>query len=328
MKKSTENILDNVPLVSYIILAFNHENYIKDAILSAFEQNYPNIEFIISDDASKDNTLSIIQSTTSTVGHGRGVLINSNNQNLGLAKNINKAVELSSGDIIILSGGDDVAYPDKAKLLVEPFVRNPDILGVHSAFDVMDINGEITGQKVRDNGNVESVEKVISDSYKIVAQSHAFKREVFDFFGPFDSCVNDEGLPLAFRMAALGKIEYIKTPLIKYRMGDGESTRKGKTFQERTIQDPIKHSSWLYNAYRQIKIDYLKVEDRYPLLKNKIEYNFNKYKYFHFVNKNSWDLKALINSFWYGLGLKALRCFLRRNSPNSMLAVYDKLRRN
>lgn len=54
--------MEKNPLISVVLLTYNHEKYIKDCIMGIIEQDYNNIELIILDDASKDGTIKIIRS--------------------------------------------------------------------------------------------------------------------------------------------------------------------------------------------------------------------------------------------------------------------------
>ncbi len=105
--------------VSIMIPSYNHENFIEDAILSAINQTYENLEVVVCDDASEDNTWSKISSVKcSRLKKYR------NNENIGRVANYRKLLyELSSGDYSINLDGDDyfldMHYIEKAVSLIE-----------------------------------------------------------------------------------------------------------------------------------------------------------------------------------------------------------------
>ncbi len=97
------------PLVSVILLSYNHCDFLRRAIESVVKQTYMNLEIIISDDCSSDNSVNIINEFTDS----RIVKI-VNKKNLGAVTNNNNALRLASGKYIAILNSDD--YWDKRKI--------------------------------------------------------------------------------------------------------------------------------------------------------------------------------------------------------------------
>lgn len=94
----------NNPKVSIVITCYNREKYIAEAINSAVEQDYRNLEIIISDNKSTDSSLSIIEK----YAYDRRVIINVNSENIGAIPNFRKCgLEIASGDLITFVSSDD-----------------------------------------------------------------------------------------------------------------------------------------------------------------------------------------------------------------------------
>ncbi|MDC0146021.1 glycosyltransferase [Amylibacter sp.] len=92
------------PLVSIVITSYNCERYIADAIRTACMQNYDNIEIIVSDNCSTDNSQEIIKSFLSD----NRIKYSKNNQNIGMMANFLKATkELARGEYITYVSSDD-----------------------------------------------------------------------------------------------------------------------------------------------------------------------------------------------------------------------------
>jgi glycosyltransferase involved in cell wall biosynthesis len=87
-------------MVSFCIVTYNQEKYVKEAIDAAFRQDYPDIEFIISDDCSTDSTFEVAQSTIRQKKIAAPVKLLRNACNLGNGGNINRVMEVARGDII------------------------------------------------------------------------------------------------------------------------------------------------------------------------------------------------------------------------------------
>jgi alpha-1,3-rhamnosyltransferase len=101
------------PLVSIIVITYNSAKYIVEALDSAFNQTYPNIELIISDDCSSDNTLDICKrwGDGHTKRFTRFEIIKAP-KNGGVPSNYNRAERICKGDWVKILEGDDILLPD------------------------------------------------------------------------------------------------------------------------------------------------------------------------------------------------------------------------
>lgn len=104
--------------VSVIIPTYNGEKYIEKTIESVLNQTHKNIELIIIDDNSKDSTVSIIEKI---IKDKKNIVLIKNNPNLGLVKNINKGINLSTGDVVISLGHDDLLKENHIEKMLELF---------------------------------------------------------------------------------------------------------------------------------------------------------------------------------------------------------------
>jgi glycosyltransferase involved in cell wall biosynthesis len=109
-KTISNTVFDESKLVTVVMTVFNAEDSVEFAILSILNQTYKNIELIIVDDFSTDNSLSIIESI---VGVDKRVRIISMESNRGtyVAKNI--AIKNSKGDFITFQDADDWSHPER-----------------------------------------------------------------------------------------------------------------------------------------------------------------------------------------------------------------------
>jgi glycosyltransferase involved in cell wall biosynthesis len=101
-KKSSTNL----PLVSIITVVFNGELHLEQAIFSVLEQTYSNVEYIIIDGGSNDDTLKIIKK------HIHSIDYSVSEKDSGIYDAMNKGIHLASGDIIGLLNCDDWLYPN------------------------------------------------------------------------------------------------------------------------------------------------------------------------------------------------------------------------
>ena len=81
----------DTPLVSVIISSYNHAQYVREALMSVQAQTYPNIELIIIDDGSTDETAQIIEQTLFTFDRDLHVVFECQ-QNVGICSTLNHAL--------------------------------------------------------------------------------------------------------------------------------------------------------------------------------------------------------------------------------------------
>lgn len=123
--------------VTIITPTFNSERYLSDCILSVLNQDYKDIEYIIVDGLSTDNTISIIHQFQNKISHWIS------EKDRGMYDAINKGMNLATGDIIGILNSDDVlASNDVISAIVQAFQEHPidTIYGDLQYVDPVDIN--------------------------------------------------------------------------------------------------------------------------------------------------------------------------------------------
>lgn len=114
----------NLPLVSIVIPCYNSEKYILETISSWLNQSYTNIEIIVQDDASKDNTWELL--IRNFTNH-KQVKIFRNNENLGIGENWNKGYEKVNGQYCVIGNADDIVFEDFVDKALNKFEIYPSI---------------------------------------------------------------------------------------------------------------------------------------------------------------------------------------------------------
>lgn len=107
---------------------YNAESHVSNAIESIINQTFSNFEFIIIDDGSKDNTLTIIGKFADNDGR---IIFLKNERNMGLASSLNRGIKMAKGEYIARMDADDFSLNERLKKQVEFLDKNPniDILG-------------------------------------------------------------------------------------------------------------------------------------------------------------------------------------------------------
>lgn len=110
------------PLVTIAISCYNHDNYIGASILSALQQSYDNIELLIFDDGSKDDSVAVINKLQQEHNFHFDA-----QTNMGLNNTLNKALEMAKGKYFVPFGSDDIMLLDRIEKQVAYMEANPSI---------------------------------------------------------------------------------------------------------------------------------------------------------------------------------------------------------
>ena len=111
------------PLVSFVLLAFNQEGFVEEAIRGALAQDYPNLEVVLSDDASADGTYAVMERAAATYTGPHRIVLNRTGGGGGTLAHLLEAAIRSTGELIVVGAGDDVSYPHRVSRLVEEWQR-------------------------------------------------------------------------------------------------------------------------------------------------------------------------------------------------------------
>lgn len=139
--------MNNEPLVSVIMSVYNCGNYIEDALSSMLTQSYRNLEIIIIDDGSDDDTCNVII---------RMAIVDKRidfhqRDRKGIASNLNDALLMAKGEFIARMDGDDISLPDRIKKQVAFLSNHPDVDVVGCWLRLFGCRNEIWHYRTYDN---------------------------------------------------------------------------------------------------------------------------------------------------------------------------------
>jgi glycosyltransferase involved in cell wall biosynthesis len=137
----------NEPLISIITVVFNGEKYLEQTIQSVIKQTYKNIEYIIIDGGSTDNTLSIINKYEGFIAKWVS------EPDKGLYDAMNKGIKMSNGDLVGMINSDDWYEIDAVEQVVKSFEKNPQKKIFHA--DRYDVSSE--GERIIKKFNPSSL---------------------------------------------------------------------------------------------------------------------------------------------------------------------------
>lgn len=125
-----------------VVTCYNLEKYIEESLRSVFAQDYNGpMEVIIIDDASRDNSVQVIESTIKKYGAGWDITFLRNEKNLGVSGATDRGWQLAKYDWIIEIDGDDVQYPDRCTKTARLIEKYPNAGAIFMSFSCIDSAG-------------------------------------------------------------------------------------------------------------------------------------------------------------------------------------------
>ena len=132
------------PVVTIVLPTYNRARYLRESIDSCRRQTYENLELIVVDDASTDNTAEVLNSIPD-----ERVVVLRNEQNLGAARSRNVALGRARGEFIALMDSDDRCAPGRLARQVECLQGHGELAAVSTRAKVIDEGGRPTGELYR-----------------------------------------------------------------------------------------------------------------------------------------------------------------------------------
>lgn len=233
--------MNSLPLVSVVITAYNSEEYIEKCVFSVVEQTYKNLEILIIDDCSTDNTYEKLKNIEKLE---KRIKLYKNENNKGYLKTFNKSLKLTRGDFVTFVDSDDFIDTKKIELQVEFFLQNPGAGFVGTSFKRINDQDKVVFTEILPIERNE-IKNALKDQKKmpICGSSIMLKKEVIDEFGGyndyFDGC-SGEDLDWISRIIERYDGNNLKDPLYYYRFKKNSLTRKiFTTVKEREIRKII-----------------------------------------------------------------------------------------
>ncbi|PZM07255.1 glycosyltransferase family 2 protein [Acinetobacter baumannii] len=239
--------MSSLPLITVLIPVYNVEAYVEEAINSICNQSYKNLEIIIVDDCSTDNTFSICQKLKKQY---KRIKLFRNSKNLKIVKTLNFALSKANGDYIARMDGDDISYPDSLKNKLEFLLENQNFSLVGSHVKTIDENGNIIGSS-RFPIEWENILKVFKYSSPVLHIWLA-KKEVYTVLKGYREVPGVEDYDFLLRMISSGfyftnidKFDYA----VRIRSGNTNSTMG---FNQRIMSNYV---LGLYNSRCKLGFD-------------------------------------------------------------------------
>lgn len=240
--------------ISVALCTYNGAQHLSLQLESILNQMTPVHEMIICDDGSQDDTISIINSFQ--ILHPGIIQLHQNEDNLGAKKNFEKALSLSTGDLIFLSDQDDIWLPHKVSATIDFFERNPAATVVFSNGNIINNQGEPIpstiweslgfSQKLRDDiGPSKIFELLIRINNMVTGAALCLRKEACSYLLPF-YCPHHYWHDYWIALAAACKngLYFLEDELILYRLHNNQQAGLPQLNDHTIRQNQIKEMLW------------------------------------------------------------------------------------
>lgn len=226
-----------MPRVSVVIPSYNHAPYIGKAIQSVLIQTEKDLELIVVDDGSTDNSLEIIRNFTDPRIHVYP------QSNCGAHAAINRGLGLATSDYLSILNSDDQYMPTRLQKLVAVLESNPAIGLCGSYIEVVDEKDRLLGVKhgyhdlepwalrkpeksFRATDDLHAV--LMTENYWSTTSNYVFTRKWYSRIGAFRPLRYAHDWDFALRISLEAGLHLQEEPLMKYRLHAGNTIRENQ----------------------------------------------------------------------------------------------------
>ena len=222
-----------LPLVSIAIPAYKHAHFIEACLASVCAQTYPELELVLIDDGSPDDTLEVARRYLEPRQDRFRRIVLERRDNQGVSANSNACIEACQGEWVHLLGSDDVLHSEKVAHIQQAITgwNIPDLALVHADADFIDANGQSvtrTAQLPRPPAGPDrnAWQWLFMDRHSIINPTIALHRKTFLAIGGFDRNLALEDMDCWLRLSVGHAIARVPEVLASYRKHPGNSLRR------------------------------------------------------------------------------------------------------
>jgi glycosyltransferase involved in cell wall biosynthesis len=213
----------SAPLVSVLVISYNHARYVEEALDSLRRQTSQNFEVIITDDASTDGSADVIAAWLARTGYPAQFIRNPNNR--GICANCNAALARASGSFVCSLSGDDCYEPDRIERQFVCFLAQPErVAAVYSDMLIVDSEGRPFGQSFLDStlGGAappqgELFVRILAGNF-LPAPAVMLRRSAIADVGGYDESLFYEDFDMWLRLSFRFHFTYLPGRLVRYRV--------------------------------------------------------------------------------------------------------------
>lgn len=308
-------------LVSIVVITYNSSKYVIETLESCKRQTYKNIELIVSDDASTDDTVSLCDKwINDNADNFSNCQFLKSKTNKGISGNVNKGIYASKGSWIKLVAGDDLLTDDCVEYNISKIYNISDDCGIYStsrmSFTVIDGDKKIDSINTKKKKSV-FFSPVLTSHDQLMLTVRDVKPSISTFFIRKDAFIQaggcDEELAMIEDRPFI--IRFLRNESGYKFYGDTKPTflyRRHSESITKSATQKVVVTEWRAKYYiPAIEKYFFKHLSVFEVINHKIMYTIDRIYYYSLLNQ-----KNIVTSFVYSL----------LNYPSKMILKYYKIR--
>ena len=214
--------MDKNILITIVTPSYNQGQFIEETINSVLNQTYENIQYIVVDGGSTDNTMVVVEKYRDKID----IIIHEKDK--GQTDAINKGFKLAKGELVGWINSDDILYPDCVEKIVKKYVEKPDGAIYYNKFNnCINAQGHIIKSYEK---NIPNRNYLLSVNYDVIQQGSFYNRVLVEIVGYLN--VNNHycmDLDLWLKLLNYGPIYSVaNSSTAGFRMWEETKTNTGK----------------------------------------------------------------------------------------------------
>jgi glycosyltransferase involved in cell wall biosynthesis len=241
MANGRNSKLKTFPLVTVFVGCYNHSRFVEECLDSVRHQTYPNLQVIIFDDCSKDNSVSVIDTWLKKYRLDWQFI--SHTRNVGICASLNEVLRLARGKYASMVAADDVWLPDKTARQVEMMEQLPEDVGVlySDAFQIDENSATLPQMFIEAHRKFVVPSEgflfdVLWEGNFIPAMTTLIRRECFTQVGTYDEDLCFEDWDIWMRISRTFRFAYDKIPAANYRIVSSSAARTMSEAMSRSVE--------------------------------------------------------------------------------------------
>ena len=283
------------PLVSVVIPCYNHEDFVQDSIQSVIDQTYDNIELIIIDDGSKDNSVIKIQEMIELCEKRFNRFEFRSRTNIGLSATLNEALEWCQGKYFSPNASDDMILKNKIAIQVGILEKDDEIIAVFGGVHFIDDSNKKKLNRFLPKRIIYNFEDIIMHRHNLPTPTYMTRLEAIKRVGGYKANLIIEDWYMWLKLSEIGRILYIDEVFALYRQHDNNMSKNLKKIQQGRLEvlgffkgnllyeEAIRNINWyneveLYSSDKSIR-GLISIFKKNPRKTINLTFKHLKYKY-------------------------------------------------
>ena len=208
------------PLVSVVIPSYNHARFVTEAVMSVVHQTWPNIQLIVIDDGSLDESSAILSRLSKEQGFH---FISRTNR--GVSATLNQGLALAQGKYFCPFASDDIMLPERFERQLLVMEKNPSIAVCDANMQLIDQDGKMLGAIRQPSGDIRFAD-FCEKGNCLSAPAVMIRKSVLAEVGGYDEDIRVEDLAMWMKLSYHGyRLYRIEDVVVHYRRHLGNSNK-------------------------------------------------------------------------------------------------------